>query len=65
MPLPPVRLPRAPPLLPRVPNPRRLVSEQGDLERSEKRLKSLQAVRPAFMDDLEKLEGELKKNYEL
>ncbi|RHY31575.1 hypothetical protein DYB32_003362 [Aphanomyces invadans] len=36
---------------------------QGDLERSEKRLKSLQNVRPAFMDEYEKLEKELERQY--
>ncbi|KAH7463224.1 hypothetical protein PRIC1_001919 [Phytophthora ramorum] len=36
---------------------------QTDLERSEKRLKSLQHVRPAFMDEYEKLEKELERQY--
>ncbi|ETV98338.1 hypothetical protein H310_09034 [Aphanomyces invadans] len=36
---------------------------QGDLERSEKRLKSLQNVRPAFMEEYEKLEKELERQY--
>lgn len=36
---------------------------QLDLERSEKRLKSLQHVRPAFMDEYEKLETELERQY--
>ncbi|KAG6604577.1 Clusterin-associated protein 1 [Phytophthora cinnamomi] len=36
---------------------------QADLERSEKRLKSLQHVRPAFMDEYEKLEKELERQY--
>merc|ERR1712072_1043519 len=35
----------------------------GELERHEKRLSSLQNVRPAFMDEYEKLEGELQKQY--
>lgn len=39
--------------------------KQQDLERSEKRLKNLQNVRPAFMDEYEKLEGELKRHYEV
>ncbi|RLN37663.1 hypothetical protein BBJ28_00001919 [Nothophytophthora sp. Chile5] len=36
---------------------------QTDLERSEKRLQSLQHVRPAFMDEYEKLEKELERQY--
>lgn len=36
---------------------------QTDLERSEKRLKSLHNVRPAFMDEYEKLEKELERQY--
>ncbi|KAE8887891.1 hypothetical protein PF005_g8430 [Phytophthora fragariae] len=36
---------------------------QADLERSEKRVKSLQHVRPAFMDEYEKLEKELERQY--
>lgn len=36
---------------------------QVDLERSEKRLRSLQNVRPAFMDEYEKLEKELERQY--
>lgn len=36
---------------------------QTDLERAEKRLKSLQHVRPAFMDEYEKLEKELERQY--
>ena len=35
------------------------------MERNNKRLKSLQNVRPAFMDEFEKLEGDLKKMYEV
>ncbi|KAF4322339.1 hypothetical protein BBO99_00003973 [Phytophthora kernoviae] len=38
---------------------------QTDLERSEKRLKSLQHVRPAFMDEYEKLEKELERHREM
>ncbi|KAL7748288.1 hypothetical protein RI367_006247 [Sorochytrium milnesiophthora] len=34
-----------------------------ELERREKRLKSLQSVRPAYMDEFERLEGELAKLY--
>eukprot|EP00743_Colponemidia_sp_Colp-15_P002266 GILK01002456.1.p1 GENE.GILK01002456.1~~GILK01002456.1.p1 ORF type:complete len:441 (+),score=102.48 GILK01002456.1:114-1436(+) len=36
-----------------------------DLERAEKRLKSLATVRPAFMDEYEKLEKDLEKYYEV
>lgn len=36
-----------------------------ELDRNQKRLKSLQAVRPAFMDEYEKLEAELAKVYEV
>ncbi|KAF1334504.1 Clusterin-associated protein 1, partial [Globisporangium splendens] len=36
---------------------------QTDLEHSEKRLKSLQHVRPAFMGEYEKLERELERQY--
>lgn len=36
-----------------------------ELERNEKRLKSLQSVRPAFMDEYEKIEEELGKQYEV
>lgn len=42
-----------------------LLSEQADLERNEKRLKALQTHRPAFADELEKLEGELQRYYEV
>ena len=34
-----------------------------DLEQSQKRLKSLKNVRPAFMDEYEKLEMELQDHY--
>merc|ERR1712025_517877 len=37
----------------------------GELERHEKRLKSLESVRPAFMDEYEKLEVDLKREYEV
>ena len=37
--------------------------KRGELERHEKRLKSLRTVRPAFMDEYEKLERELQKQY--
>ena len=36
-----------------------------DLERNEKRLHSLQSVRPAFMDEYERLEADLQKQYEI
>lgn len=36
-----------------------------ELERNEKRLKSMQSVRPAFMDEYEKLEKELVEEYEI
>lgn len=39
--------------------------KQNDLERNKKRLASLQHVRPAFMDEYEKLEGDLQKQYEV
>ncbi|KAJ3124150.1 Clusterin-associated protein 1, partial [Physocladia obscura] len=38
---------------------------KSELERAEKRLKSLQGVRPAYMDDYEKIEVELVKLYEI
>ena len=44
---------------------KKIKKKKADLERSEKRLKSLKQVRPAFMDDFEKLEAELKRQYEL
>ena len=34
-----------------------------ELERNQKRLQTLKKVRPAFMDEYEKLEDELKKLY--
>jgi septal ring factor EnvC (AmiA/AmiB activator) len=42
-----------------------VTSTQADLERNEKRLKSLQTHRPAFADELEKLELELQRYYEV
>ncbi|GMH84498.1 hypothetical protein TL16_g09944 [Triparma laevis f. inornata] len=39
--------------------------KQTDLERNKKRLASLQHVRPAFMDEYEKLERDLQKQYEV
>lgn len=35
-----------------------------ELERSKKRLQTLQSVRPAFMDEYEKIEEELQRHYE-
>eukprot|EP01138_Halocafeteria_seosinensis_P003139 gb/GECG01003209.1/.p1 GENE.gb/GECG01003209.1/~~gb/GECG01003209.1/.p1 ORF type:complete len:432 (+),score=86.44 gb/GECG01003209.1/:1-1296(+) len=39
--------------------------KQAELERNEKRLASLQTVRPAFMDEYERLERELAEEYEV
>ncbi|XP_073916223.1 clusterin-associated protein 1 isoform X15 [Castor canadensis] len=36
-----------------------------DLERNRKRLQTLQSVRPAFMDEYEKIEEELQKHYDI
>ncbi|XP_077441196.1 clusterin-associated protein 1-like isoform X3 [Vanacampus margaritifer] len=36
-----------------------------ELERSRKRLETLQSVRPAFMDEYEKIEEDLQKQYEI
>ncbi|XP_074637735.1 clusterin-associated protein 1-like [Acropora palmata] len=38
--------------------------KKQELERNQKRLRSLETVRPAYMDEYEKLEEELKKVYE-
>ncbi|KAJ8037372.1 Clusterin-associated protein 1 [Holothuria leucospilota] len=38
--------------------------KKSELERNQKRLQTLQSVRPAFMDEYEKLEAELAKCYE-
>ena len=38
--------------------------KKAELERSEKRLKSFTSVRPAYMDEYEKIEQELVRNYE-
>lgn len=45
--------------------PRQIKKKSAEVERGEKRLKSLQTVRPAFMDEYEKLEVELQRQYEL
>ncbi|XP_077463786.1 clusterin-associated protein 1 homolog isoform X2 [Stigmatopora argus] len=39
--------------------------KKQDLERSRKRLQTLQSVRPAFMDEYEKIEEDLQKQYEI
>ena len=39
--------------------------KQEELERTEKRLKSLESVRPQFMGEVENLEKELQRNYEV
>ena len=43
----------------------KIEKKQSELERSEKRLKSLQSVRPAYMDEFERLETELKQQYDM
>eukprot|EP00055_Hartaetosiga_balthica_P000847 m.137592 g.137592 ORF g.137592 m.137592 type:complete len:393 (-) comp11998_c0_seq1:213-1391(-) len=42
----------------------KLKSRKEEIERSQKRLKSLKSVRPAFMDEYEKYEADLSKVYE-
>jgi len=44
---------------------REIRKKRTELERHEKRLKSLESVRPAFMDEYEKLEVDLKREYEV
>jgi len=39
--------------------------KQEELERTEKRLRSLENVRPQFMDEVEKLEKELQRHYDV
>ncbi|XP_061540494.1 clusterin-associated protein 1 homolog isoform X4 [Phycodurus eques] len=39
--------------------------KKQELERSRKRLQTLQSVRPAFMDEYEKIEDDLQKQYEI
>ena len=41
----------------------KISKKQADLDRCKKRLKDLENVRPAFMDEFEKLEKELSKIY--
>ena len=43
----------------------KIQKKQGELERNDKRLKSLQSVRPAFMDEYERLEGQLEAYYDI
>ncbi|XP_061884058.1 clusterin-associated protein 1 homolog [Entelurus aequoreus] len=43
----------------------KIEKKKQDLERSRKRLQTLQSVRPAFMDEYEKIEDELQKQYEI
>ena len=40
------------------------MTHQVELERNQARLATLKKVRPAFMDEYEKLEAEMKKCYE-
>jgi len=42
----------------------KIEKKKSELERNNKRLRSLQSVRPHFMDEFEKLEGDLKKMYD-
>lgn len=41
----------------------RIERRKAELERNEKRLQALREVRPAFMEEFEKLEAELKVLY--
>lgn len=43
----------------------KIEKKKQELERNQKRLRSLETVRPAYMDEYEKLEEELKKVYEI
>ena len=43
----------------------KLDKKQMELERNQKRLRALQGVRPHFMDEYEKLEGELNDQYQV
>ncbi|XP_030840204.1 clusterin-associated protein 1 [Strongylocentrotus purpuratus] len=43
----------------------KIEKKRSEMERNEKRLSTLQSVRPAFMDEYEKLEGDLQKQYEV
>ncbi|XP_071813296.1 clusterin-associated protein 1-like [Apostichopus japonicus] len=42
----------------------KIEKKKSELERNQKRLQTLQSVRPAFMDEYEKLETDLSKYYE-
>ncbi|XP_063077149.1 clusterin-associated protein 1 homolog [Engraulis encrasicolus] len=42
----------------------KIEKKRQELERNQKRLQTLQTVRPAFMDEYEKIEEELQKQYE-
>lgn len=42
----------------------KIEKKKQELERNRKRLQTLQSVRPAFMDEYEKIEEELQKQYE-
>lgn len=41
----------------------KIEKKRADLERNQQRLKSLTTVRPAFMDEYEQIEGELRGHY--
>lgn len=43
----------------------KIEKKKSELERNQKRLRNLANVRPAFMDEYEKLEGDLAKQYEV
>ncbi|XP_049573272.1 clusterin-associated protein 1 homolog isoform X1 [Syngnathus scovelli] len=43
----------------------KIEKKKQELERSRKRLQTLQSVRPAFMDEYEKIEEDLQKQYEI
>ncbi|KAA0705020.1 Clusterin-associated protein 1 -like protein [Triplophysa tibetana] len=42
----------------------KIEKKKQDLERNQKRLQTLQSVRPAFMDEYERIEEELEKQYQ-
>ncbi|TRY93048.1 hypothetical protein DNTS_025172, partial [Danionella cerebrum] len=42
----------------------KIEKKKQELERNQKRLQTLQSVRPAFMDEYEKIEEDLEKHYE-
>ncbi|MBN3320099.1 CLUA1 protein, partial [Atractosteus spatula] len=43
----------------------KIEKKKQELERNQKRLQTLQSVRPAFMDEYEKIEDDLQKQYEV